>query len=481
MLLDFDIIIVDTETSGLKGVPIFHPNNRLIQISALHLNTGEKFNRYLSYGEDFIIPPGSIDIHHIKNETLKTQGIPAKDALIEFDKWKNKFTKPRILVAHKASFDETIIRIAYIREFGKKYTALNFKEEWLCTLILFKKAYPNLEREIEPKDQPYSLGKLCYTFLNKTFKDMHNSDVDVKALSEMFKYAIEKELVSSTNYKQFLLPPPLPRSSLIKDVPNFRDKRAQLISDHLNHVFKEENIDLKVTSNLVTIGHLVVYGRSRYKHYLKTNPIINTNPNIDEWLCIAHSIEVMLRCPPFKICCLNTIANLVAAVLGITIVEFIFYIKDDLFPMVRGNKLAYLHLNLTDEQSDQLYKMTGWKDTGDVIADYLMYKKESKEKSKFHKLAFAFNNHYNPTMDKKIDYNKDHSLHHPQLSEENKNNQEDKDLQQQYSHPLPPPPPVLPVVVVAAAAPLVTSSFLTKQKKLLLQETQLENLSTYLG
>jgi DNA polymerase III epsilon subunit-like protein len=214
-----EVFILDTETTGHKGVPIWNESNRLIQLVAYHPKSDEWFNRYINHGDDFYIPPNSGKIHNITMTDLKNNGLPLEDVLKDWVDWMKKHTldKVPLIVAHNAAFDRNVLRKAFRHSkfnasLGKGGSRWSWK--WFDSLLAFRVLYPELSDLYEPKDKPYSLVTLCNHFLNITSSKFHNAEVDVKMLYKLYiEFLLPK--LGNIDESEFILPvePILPASN----------------------------------------------------------------------------------------------------------------------------------------------------------------------------------------------------------------------------------------------------------------------------
>jgi DNA polymerase III epsilon subunit-like protein len=200
-----EVFILDTETTGHKGVPIWHSSNRLIQLVTYHPKSNEWFNRYIYHGDDFYIPPNSGKIHNITMTDLKNNGLPLKTVLEEWITWMNSHLNDKVpvIVAHNATFDRNVLRKAFRHsEFGESLGkgGSRWSWKWFDSLLAFRVLYPELSERYEPKDKPYSLVTLCQHFFGITSAKFHNAEVDVKMLYKLFNEMILPKIRSMDDF-----------------------------------------------------------------------------------------------------------------------------------------------------------------------------------------------------------------------------------------------------------------------------------------
>ena len=163
-----NVIIYDLETTGLSL-----ENDEMIQISALRLNDGKRFNR-------FVIPKGEIsqkavqthgyDLAHI----TKNGGEGAKAVLSDFV----SFAKGCMLVGHNSSFYDDVILTRQLKEEGVELDCLGFAD----TLVLAQAVLPNLSN--------YKLATCCEYF-GVVNQRAHDALADVEATSAVFERLLE--------------------------------------------------------------------------------------------------------------------------------------------------------------------------------------------------------------------------------------------------------------------------------------------------
>ena len=116
------VTVFDTETTDLPedNFASFHESSKwphIIQLSYITFDTETKeileyIDRVIKLDSSVIITPGSIAVHQITREKSESQGIPIKDALIEFA---NSIQTADVIVGHNIIFDKRIIIVELYR------------------------------------------------------------------------------------------------------------------------------------------------------------------------------------------------------------------------------------------------------------------------------------------------------------------------------------------------------------------------------
>ena len=171
-----NVVIYDLETTGLSL-----ENDEMIQISALRLSDGKRFNR-------FVLPKGEIskkavlthgyDLDHI----VKHGGQVAKEVLKDFA----DFAKGSVLVGHNSSYYDDVILARQLSEEGLSIDSLGYYD----TLVLAQAVLPNLSN--------YKLATCCEYF-GVTNERAHDALADVEATSLVFKNLIEEFYIPQTD------------------------------------------------------------------------------------------------------------------------------------------------------------------------------------------------------------------------------------------------------------------------------------------
>ena len=128
---------------------------------------------------DFEISQGSINVHGITREHAMRDGRPFTEVFIDF----MKFIGPRsrILIAHNAQFDTSVLKSEMIRNNIdlKLIEDINFR----CTLEMYKERFL----------KPIKLGVLYKELFGVDFDNAHNSLADCIACGRVYPYLLGHE------------------------------------------------------------------------------------------------------------------------------------------------------------------------------------------------------------------------------------------------------------------------------------------------
>ena len=186
-------IAFDFETSGLpKGrKPVTretlgqYDTCRAVSLSAARFSSrGRLVDTFdaMILPTDFTISPGSVAIHGITEEMAKSKGRPFLQVFADFMTFIGPRTK--ILVAHNAKFDTSVLRSEMLRHDIdlSNIEDLNFR----CTLELYRERFL----------KPIRLGVLYEEIFGEQFENAHNSLADCIACGRVYPYVIghEREL-----------------------------------------------------------------------------------------------------------------------------------------------------------------------------------------------------------------------------------------------------------------------------------------------
>jgi DNA polymerase III epsilon subunit-like protein len=361
--------VLDTETSAQKGVPIWHPQNRLLQVCCYRAKDGAWFTRYINHGKDFYLHPGNVELHKIGVEQLQREG--QSGAVVMRDLLDFLFVEEEIvIVAHNASFDLDVIMNALEVELGRDFVLeRQLKWHWFDTLTYFKLVHPDLGIIVEPSLRPYSLEKLCKRFLSKVSAHMHNAETDVSMLLTLFKDVVLPNLHAADWGKYLVTGPQNWRGTLIRDIQGFGPVRTQRICEIVNAVFlqeKDEAVSAGVTDQLLRVSDLIFYAFIRMRD----------GPKGMDWTEVCRHIEILLREKPIEISCDTTIARLLSRVCGLYMHDFLFHtMREDgnkqFFPVLRGTARAFLPFRITNADARLLLEDRGWGTINEAVAEML--------------------------------------------------------------------------------------------------------------
>jgi DNA polymerase III epsilon subunit-like protein len=186
-------IAFDFETSGLpKGrKPVTqetlgqYDTCRAVSLSAARFSSkGRLVDTFdaMILPTDFTISPGSIAIHGITEDMVRSRGRPFLQVFTDFMTFIGPRTKT--IVAHNAKFDVSVLRSEMLRH-GINLSLieeLNFR----CTLELYRERFL----------KPIRLGVLYEEIFGEQFENAHNSLADCIACGRVYPYVIghEREL-----------------------------------------------------------------------------------------------------------------------------------------------------------------------------------------------------------------------------------------------------------------------------------------------
>ena len=173
-LLEFpeSYVVIDVETTG------FSPKySELIEFAGIKIVDNQEVDRFQS----FIKPKKKISkditrLTGITNEMLEPSPSPQEIAPIIYD-----FIGDSLIVAHNAHFD-----INFLYEYFKTYLDINFTNNFICTMKISRKVYPEFEN--------HKLETICKK-LNIT-SPIHRSTEDAKATWEVLNHC--KKFIENT-------------------------------------------------------------------------------------------------------------------------------------------------------------------------------------------------------------------------------------------------------------------------------------------
>jgi len=166
-----DYVVFDLETTGFRGMPLFSPYHRVLQIAAMRVSTGETFAAFVDAGFEEV-PAASTRIHGIAAEDLR--GAEGIARVWERLQAALSMTEKTVLVAHNADgFDAPVLR--------KEVGAVKYR--FFDTLPFLRRACPGLKS--------YALGAVFAHFNGGAPLDgAHRADADVQALAAVFRRAV---------------------------------------------------------------------------------------------------------------------------------------------------------------------------------------------------------------------------------------------------------------------------------------------------
>ena len=170
-------LIYDLETSAFYPISMSSDTNRVIQISAVCVETGDEFAAFVNPG--IKIPPESSAIHRITNSDVKDaepfQSVVER--MFQFFGGLDKFQFE--MIAHNNNyFDEVMFRREYQ---GSLPSNITFWD----TLPFLRKQFPGL--------RSYSLGRLHEHFYSEELTDAHRADTDARALRRIYRDFVKEK------------------------------------------------------------------------------------------------------------------------------------------------------------------------------------------------------------------------------------------------------------------------------------------------
>ncbi len=161
--------IIDLETTGGK------PADEAITEIAIYLFDGnEIIDRFIS----LVNPERPIHWYVQKLTGINSKMLRRAPKFYEIAKRVFEITQDAVIVAHNASFDYRVLK----KEFER--LGYTYERPTLCTV--------KLSKEIFPKQESYSLGKLCKS-LHIPMSDRHRASGDALATVELFKMILNKQ------------------------------------------------------------------------------------------------------------------------------------------------------------------------------------------------------------------------------------------------------------------------------------------------
>lgn len=390
---------LDTETSGRPGIPLWHSQNRLLQVCIFHIESGDVFKHYVKYKDAFIIPPESTKIHGISNLTIESHGLDPERVLNDMLEWVKQRTKVGerpFIFAHNAEFDRNVLRVAILKYLGKEFGKgdREWNWDWFCTCLAARELLPEIDMEYEPKQKPFSLPNLCEHFFKERPSDLHNAVRDVQILTRLFKEVLLPRLPEDKS--RFMIHDiKRPRTTLLMNLPGIGIKRAKILADVLASEFLHEGdvsglIDFSKfihPPNLLMVGHLMMYGQMRYLQKIRQKEAIKEPLTMDDectWFEIARHIEILLRTTLWGISD-RYVCEILAWVCNRDVVDLVFHTaKEDgtlsFFPTMPGRPVSFLPLEISEREAAKLYEDNRWATLGDILAEFQTVTQSQKNK-----------------------------------------------------------------------------------------------------
>ena len=195
------IVITDTETTGIPSykLPSDHPSQPyLVRLCARVIKPDftlvREFQRTVK-PEGWEIPYEAAAIHKITTEMAKEIGTPLKEVLAD---WLELIHECTYRVGHNHSFDDRILRIAFLRA-GYSREQIEVLESRTIGIDTMKLATPIINLPPTPKMQAKgmmwpksaSLTECIYHFFGERFLTAHECMDDVRQTERLLKKLVE--------------------------------------------------------------------------------------------------------------------------------------------------------------------------------------------------------------------------------------------------------------------------------------------------
>ena len=219
--------VIDLETTGGK------PADEAITEIAIYIFDGNDItDRFIS----LVNPERPIHWYVQKLTGINNRMLRRAPKFYEIAKRVIEMTQDAVIVAHNAAFDYRVLKNEFER------LGYNFERPSLCTVKLSKEVFPKLDS--------YSLGKLCKT-LHIPMADRHRASGDALATVELFKMILNKQRnlldrIDTPGIK----PVQKVRRDIIQTIDNLPDEKGIVYLynkyDRLIGVYHTNNIKKKI-------------------------------------------------------------------------------------------------------------------------------------------------------------------------------------------------------------------------------------------
>lgn len=167
------LVVFDVESTGTDTT-----QDEIIQIAAIRLDAKgqikDKFNTYVKAGRSV---GTSYYVHHISDEMLAAEGLPPKEALMQF----LNFAGKAVIVGHNVTYDLAILQ----SELQRLSLPQKADFPYYDTLDIYRRFYPN------------SVNHKLETLSNKfpiDHKPTHDAFDDILATAGLLMYAIDEKI-----------------------------------------------------------------------------------------------------------------------------------------------------------------------------------------------------------------------------------------------------------------------------------------------
>lgn len=167
------VVFFDTETTGLDA-----DTDRIIELAALRVEMNERgipkmtesIDLFVKLPDGQKIPEKIVDLTHITDEMLETEGITEAEAAQEFRRIITSDKGAVLLVAHNAQFDILFVQAMLDRQGGKERLQ---NADYLDSLTVYK----------DRRAYPHKLANAITAYkLDGKVQNTHRAIDDVKAL-----------------------------------------------------------------------------------------------------------------------------------------------------------------------------------------------------------------------------------------------------------------------------------------------------------
>ena len=370
----------DTETTGFKGCTIFHPLNKILEISAICMATGERIDLYATDSDTVIIKDSAM-VHGITTDVLKSNNAKSTiEVMKEFLLWlyDRSEGKTVVIFAHNARFDFFMMLKSIPINSGKDGKNLNFIV--IDTLTLVKHYYPEMKyNAYDPKYQnnvcrgnPHSLPAMSTYLLGTSTHNLHNSLADCVLLEEVImKFLLPHITVDLNNDPYSVVGVIRPRDLYPSDTPPMMERLVNVkyvkgfiksFVPIINQTYQEHGMgDMMTTHNLISVFDVYNYGWLRRKK------------DIPPWEAIIEAVETLMR--KIGIFADDIQCELFSYMTNRTSLEFaINTVKEDMtpiYPSMPGKPISYLPFNFNESVCKRIHSLTGARTSHEFYLYYM--------------------------------------------------------------------------------------------------------------
>jgi DNA polymerase III epsilon subunit-like protein len=379
------LYVFDTETSGHKGVPSYKAVG--LQYCVLNTESNECLDLKVNH-EGIYLHPENVKIHQLGRKDLEREGLPEKDIIQQLI----SFIGPPLddegicLIAHNAQFDLNVFRGAYERALKEplgRGGVQGLKWKFFDTLHFFKDRYPDIGLQYPQGQKPYSLSTLCRHFLGLSPSNLHNAKNDVDILWKLFQKVVIPDLKKREDWDKYIIgggnSPPPPQLTLLSHLTGFGLHRSRKVAEELRKhsaLYPQFAPDLFAccTDGLCMVVHLIGFGMMRINQLEEKGK--KKKVENEKWEMCRH-VEILLREPPIRINCDNTLAVVLSFMMGVDVYDLLFHtMKEDgdtkFFPTLHGTPRAWLPLQFSEEETRDIEKELNWGTIAEMTHELLL-------------------------------------------------------------------------------------------------------------